>query len=152
VDFLQLIIIATCFVLFICQMYDIYEKYAQKMTTVGIRTYSQEEKTKLLPCITVCPWQAFKKQGFFYNKALLMQEGFEKNEIFVGVKDDLAFNATEYSIEEIQSIYFGRCYMVCPVRPSRRNSGLYLFFHKSRDLKGLFELFSAKIVSYSKHN
>ncbi len=137
VNFLQLIIITTCFVLFICQMYDIYEKYAQKMTTVGICTYSQEKETKLLPCITVCPWQAFKKQGFFYNHTLLMQESFEMNEIFVDVNNYSVLNSTKHCIEEIQSVYFGRCYMVCPVHPSRRNSGLHFIFNNSRDLKGL---------------
>ena len=106
-NFLQLLVITTCFVLFICQMYDIYEKYAQKMTTVGIRTYSQEEETKLLPCITVCPWQAFKKQGFFYNRTILMQETFGKGEIFVDVKGYSHFDKSKYSIEEIQSVYFG---------------------------------------------
>ncbi len=136
VNFLQLLVITTCLALFICQMYDIYEKYAQKMTTVGIRTYSQDEETKFLPCLTVCPWQTFKTRGFYYNRKTLVQETFEKEEIFADIKGFSVFNKSEYSLEEIQSVFLGRCYTVCPVRPSRRNYGFYIFLKNSMDLKG----------------
>ena len=137
VTFLQIVVITTCFVLFICQMNEIYEKFAKKMTTVGIRTYSQDEETKFLPCVTVCPWQPFKRYGFLYNRKSLAQETFGQDEILDDFKGCPDFNKHEYSIEEIQSIHLGRCYMVCPVRPSGKNSKLYIILKNSMDLKGL---------------
>lgn len=136
-NFLHLLVALTCFGLFISQTCDIYDKFTKKMTTVGIRTYPQIEETKFLPCITVCPWQAFKKHGLFYNKKILLQETFGMDEIFVDAKVYSVFNKSAYSIEEIQSVYFGRCYMVCPVRPSKQNWAAYIFFNNSLDLKGL---------------
>jgi hypothetical protein len=137
VTFLQILVITTCFVLFVCQMNEIFEKFTKKMTTVGIRTYSQDKETKLLPCITACPWQAFKRHGFYYNRKTLVQETFEKDEIFDEITKCSDLFTSEYTIEEIHCLFFGRCYMVCPVSPSGRNSGLYFIFKNSLDLKGL---------------
>ena len=137
VTFLQIILITTCFCLFISQTNEIYEKFAKKMTTIGIRTYSENKETKLLPCITACPWQAFKRRGFYYNRKTLVQETFEKDEIFDDFKGCSGVDTSEYSVEEIHSIFLGRCYMVCPVSPSGINSGLHITFKNSMDLKGL---------------
>jgi hypothetical protein len=107
------------------------------MTTIGIRTYSENKETKLLPCLTACPWQAFKKSGFYYNRKSLVQETYGKDEIFDDFKGCSDVDSSEYSIEEIHSIFLGRCYMVCPVSPSGINSGLNIIFKNSMDLKGL---------------
>jgi len=46
---------------------DIYEKFTKKMTSIGITVNGTDITEKALPCLTLCPWSAFKKQGFHFN-------------------------------------------------------------------------------------
>ncbi len=135
---LRLFAFATCLLLFVYFMLDIYEKFAAKMTNIGVQTHTQKEDTKPSPCITVCLWQAFKRQDLFYSKTLYYQQTFEKEDIFADVENATVFNASLFSLEEILTTQMGRCYMVCHLQPLKRNVAFYLSFRKTKDIKGTF--------------
>ena len=44
-------------------MIDVWTKFTKGMTNVGVRFRDEEIKEKMLPCLTACPWNAFKKPG-----------------------------------------------------------------------------------------
>ena len=62
-SFLRLAARAACFLLFVSLTMDIYEKYSSQLTSVGIRAMTQNQNRKEMPCMTACPWDAFKHQG-----------------------------------------------------------------------------------------
>ena len=43
---------------------------------------TQNQNRKEMPCMTACPWDAFKHQGLFYNTEMVVQASFDKEEIF----------------------------------------------------------------------
>ena len=111
------------------------------MTSIGVRFQDDQLSEKMLPCLTVCPINAFKNQGFhftieeYYNQTYSMQEIFYENEKF-----NLSANSN-YAIEEVNGIYTGRCYMVCPTKKMPMRDVLILYFWKFRDIKGFISQF-----------
>jgi hypothetical protein len=106
------------------------------MTTVGVRFKDEQQSEKMLPCLTACPMNAFKIQGFhftnetFYSQTYNMDEIFYENEIF-----NLTHNSN-LTIEEVRGIFTGRCYMVCPKRKTLKKDVLFIHFWKFRAIKG----------------
>ena len=135
-SFLRLAARAACFLLFVSLTMDIYEKYSSQLTSVGIRAMTQNQNRKEMPCMTACPWDAFKHQGLFYNTEMVGQASFDKEEIFFEHEKFPIFNQSLYSITELRSILFGRCYMVCYTMPLKRNEEFGVMFKKGRDIKG----------------
>ena len=45
------------------------------------RIYREEGKVKLAPCLTFCPWPAFKQSGFFYNQTDFLKNTFQKGNV-----------------------------------------------------------------------
>lgn len=139
---LRLVSLAACVIVFVYLMMDIYDKFAIKLTNIGIRAWPHDQPTKKMPCITACPWEAFKKRGLFYNRKLLDEETFEKEDIFLHTEGYQVFNPRLFSIEEIRSIHFGRCFMVCPLNQFKRNDDCSFMFKYGRSIKGLWQSFS----------
>lgn len=136
---LRIIAHSACLLLFVCFMVDIYDKFSEKLTNVGIRSQSQfQTLVKELPCVTACPWKPFKRQGLFYNRRMLDQETLEKEEIFL--ENDLShiFNRSLFSIDEIRSVIFGRCYRVCHLKPVEKNYEMHVMFKEENEMKGFY--------------
>ena len=91
---------------------------------MGVK-YTEEDK-KQLPCITLCPWSAFKKQGFFFTTEEFAQHTFESYELLSNTSTlGNAFNSSNFQLEEIRSPQLGRCYMICKLaKVSTRESVL----------------------------
>jgi hypothetical protein len=112
------------------------------MTAVGVRFQDEQLREKMLPCLTVCPMNAFKSTGFYftveeyYNQTYNMDEIFYYHNMFDLMSD---FHLT---IEELRGIYTGRCYMVCPKREMPKRDFLTLPIWKFGDIKGFQFLFS----------
>ena len=134
---LRLLSMIACVIVFVYLMVDIYEKFAIKLTNIGIRTWPHNHDSKDMPCITACPWEAFKHRGLFYNRKLLDEGTFDKEDIFLNQEEYPIFNRSLFSIEEIRSIHFGRCFMVCSTKPFKRNEDFSLMLQYNRSLKGL---------------
>ena len=67
-----------------------------------------KSKASVLPCLTACPLEAFKKRGFFYNEEDYTKWTFELDEIFIlkGVNYDLGlilqhFLCKNWSLKQI---------------------------------------------------
>ena len=135
-SFVRLLAHTACLGLFVYLTMDIYSKFKQELTSVGIRSQAQYQTTKELPCITVCPWEAFKRQGLFYNKEVLDQATLEKEAIFFHNNVYQMFNESIYSIKEIRSVIYGRCFRVCYMVPVGKNEEFYVMFNKDKEMKG----------------
>ena len=120
-------------------MVDIYEKFSEKLTNVGIRSHSQfRTLLKELPCITACPWKPFKRQGLFYTRQMLNQETLGEEEILFESDLSQIFNQSLFSIDEIRSVIFGRCYRVCYLKPVEKNYEFQVMFREENEIKGMY--------------
>jgi len=138
---LQILSIVFCFVLFVLLMLDSYEKFSNKMTSVGVRMLAIETEKKIPPCVTVCPLEGFKTRGFFYKEKEFLMQTYEIDDILLkGEKYDFLmqsiYNNTYHSIQEVQSVFLGRCYTICQKLTLKNIPYMYtMVFNRSRDLK-----------------
>jgi len=139
---LQLVSVIICIALFILLMLDSYEKYTKKMTNIGVGSEILNKEQTYPPCITICPIDAFRKRGFFYRKDEFQKQTFKKEEIFhtrdySEASEAIVFNESIFSIEEIQSVFLGRCFVVCQkVLLSEYSMSYFVIFKRSMDIKG----------------
>ena len=124
-----------CAVLFLHLMADAIDKYSRKMTNIGVVIREHPYMEKPLPCITICPWRAFRHSGFHFNSKNFTLNTFGKEEIFLNISD----STTSYTVEEIRSPFFGRCYLIDFLMPQQKGKEkAYLFLRNSNDYKGTF--------------
>ena len=71
-----------CFILFLWQMRDCWEKFRNKTSHSGIRFVNSEESSKLLPCISFCTKEGFKTKGYFQNESAFLENSFSAEDIF----------------------------------------------------------------------
>ena len=128
-----------CLALFIYMMTDVWDKFNNQMTSMGIRFKVENVKEKQLPCLTACPWNAYRERGLFFKKDDFMRQTFEKEEIFYNASFVDLYNESLYYIEEISSIHLGRCYMVCHLKPLPRMIQSEIYFWKHRDIKSTYD-------------
>ena len=127
--------IIICSALFLYMMIDVWDKYDKKMTSMGTRFKEENNQEKHLPCITVCPWNAFRKRGLYFKRADYISQTFEKEEIFYNDSGVDLYNESLYYVEEIHSIFLGRCYMACHLKPLPRKTFFFFYLRKYRDYK-----------------
>jgi len=63
-------------------MRETVDKYTKKMTNIGVNILETSETEKVFPCVTICPWMAFKSFGFHYTDQNFSQNTFRKEEVF----------------------------------------------------------------------
>jgi hypothetical protein len=109
--------------------------YSSKAVAVGIN-YRDEKKTrKPLPPITFCPWPAFKKRGFHFNRKLLDENTFGLEDIFQPDTVTVLKNKTIFEIKEVRNYYIGKCFTMRSLISFRKfEEGVYLQFKKTFDL------------------
>ena len=129
-----------CIVFFTALLVDTVKKYNQKMTNIGIIIEESSKEEKMLPCVTACPWSAFKNPGLHYSTEIFKKSTFDKEEIFMNITDLSPFNESLYEIEEIKSVFMGRCYMVCPLQPQKKLTLDYLALKNDKEIKGCLSL------------
>ena len=121
-----------CAVLFLHFMADAIDKYSRKMTNIGVVIREHPYMEKPLPCITICPWRAFRHSGFHFNSKNFTLNTFGKEEIFLNI------SVTSYTVDEIRSPFLGRCYLIDFLMPQKGKEKAYLFLRNSNDYKGTF--------------
>ena len=136
VKVLRLASLLLCIALFCLLMSDIYVKYSNKLTSVGVIIEEYEQDEKDLPCLTLCPWKVFKKRGFHFKFDDFNQNVFEKAEIFAEQPGEFFFNTSFYTIEEIHNAFIGRCFMVCHRQPAKKSQQSYILLQRMVDMKG----------------
>ena len=125
-----------CFVLFCVLMKETIDKFTKRMTSIGVNIQESSVSEKMLPCITVCPWMAFKSLGFHYSSANFNQNTFEKDEVFLNATNISVFDESKYAVEEIRRIFLGRCYTILPLKPKKKRDASILTLKNGRDYKG----------------
>ena len=133
-----------CFAFFIVLMVDVWDKFSHKATTTQMRFIEYNEALKLLPCMTVCPWSAFKNPGFFYNTNDFLNNTFAMEDVFDDFSKVISNNESVPEFETIPSIYLGRCYMVCNTVKVQSGSPFYIILKTHSDVTG-----KCKIVNSS---
>jgi len=96
----------------------------------------QDIKVKAFPCVTACPLDAFKTRGLFFKEKDYLDQTFAKEEIFYDEKKIGIFNESIFYIEELRSLFRGRCYMVCPLKKKKLKDHIRITFKKGVDIKG----------------
>ena len=145
--FLKIFCVTFCFSFFIYLMNDVWDKFSNKFTSTGMRLNEKEFEEKYLPCITVCPWKAFKNKGFYYNFQDFLNNTFEQIELIPNIASGI-YNITSFHIEAISSIYLGRCYMMCYLLKVKKNDKINILLTKHMDVTGSWE--SSQNYLYSK--
>jgi len=64
-------------------MLETWENFTKEMTTIGVRFIKDPKIGPFLPCITVCAWSAYRKQGLFYKQQDYDANTFNFSEIFM---------------------------------------------------------------------
>ena len=136
VKVLRLASLLLCIALFCLLMSDIYVKYSNKLTSVGVIIEEYEQDEKDLPCLTLCPWKVFKKRGFHFKFDEFYKNVFEKTEIFAEQPGKPFVNTSLYTIEEIHNAFIGRCFMVCHRQPAKKSQQSYILLQRMVDMKG----------------
>ena len=64
-----------CVAIFFCLMLDTGAKYYNKATTTNTK-YEDDRAGGTTPCITFCPWQAYKDRGFYFDEETYLDKTF----------------------------------------------------------------------------
>ena len=135
-----------CFAFFIVLMIDVWDKFSHKSTTTRMRFIEFSDSLKLLPCMTVCPWSAFKNPGFFYNTTEFLDNTFTMDDVFDDFSKVLSNNKSFPEFETIPSIYLGRCYMVCNTVKVESGWPFYIVLKNLLDVTGKCKI----VISYNR--
>ena len=125
-----------CFGLFLFLMVEVWKKYYDGMTNMGSRFDDQAGAKKNLPCITFCPFSAFKKRGLFFKHEDFIQQTYEKEELFYNFHKSTLSNKTLYLVEEVRGIFIGRCYMACYLPLVDVKEQIFIPLLKQQDIVG----------------
>lgn len=71
-----------CIVMFLVLMGDVWDKFNDGITTIGLVEKNLNGNNQSLPCLTFCPEQGFKQRGLYFQEDQYMKQTFNK----VGIK------------------------------------------------------------------
>lgn len=140
IKLLKLLSFLLCMALFWLLMADIFDKFVSRLTNIGITVTGSDTREKLLPCFTVCPGNVFKTPGFYFKEKDFIENSFSADELFCDDKYISVFNKTIYVIEELKTLFSGRCFMVCVPAAQVQKEPLIVAMRKMTDIKGLNHL------------
>jgi hypothetical protein len=69
-----------------------------------------------------------------------MKQTFEKEEVFYifNQSNIESYNLSLHHVEEVSSVFLGRCYMVCNEKPVPRQISFGFYLWKTRDIKSKY--------------
>ena len=109
----KIFLIFFCFLLFFVLMYDVWDKYDNYYTTTGIGYTPGEGEKQVLPCLIVRPIAAYKKHGFYFTDKDYDENTFQLEDIFHSETVKRLKNASEYFVETINTLVYGKCFRIC---------------------------------------
>jgi len=112
---------------------------------LGVRFNNRNEKTKNLPCITICPVNAFKSKGFHFATDIFENQTYSEDEILMNVTSIQAYNSNLYKVETLRSILFGRCYTITYLTRMQKRLSAFYPLTKNVDLTGLPNMFDSLV-------
>ncbi len=127
--------------MFVNMFTDDLQKFKKQITTTGTSIRPHVSKEKKLPCITVCAMSGFRKRGFYYLNQDYIENTYDLGDFFLTKTLLEIQNSSKYSLAEVRSMFFGRCYKICDVEEIRSFTiwelkaelNYKLFFHNDGD-------------------
>jgi hypothetical protein len=109
--------------------------FSSKTVASGVNYRDEKITKKPLPPLTFCPWPAFKKRGFHFNRKKLDENTFGLDDIFQPDTVTVLKNKTRYEIKEIRNYYIGKCFTMRSLISFRKiEEGVLLKFKKTFDI------------------
>ena len=93
--------------LFLPPLYDFF-----RLSSTAVQTYLADGEKKLLPALTVCPLTSYKAKGKYFYMENVLNNTFEKEEVFSPLTLKMLKNESEFSVKEVYSLMLGRCFTV----------------------------------------
>ena len=78
---LKVVVSATCTIIFMLLMKDVWSKYQKNITSIGTR-FTIEDPQHSLPYLTICPMPGFRQKGFYYTRESFKNNTFNLEDIF----------------------------------------------------------------------
>jgi hypothetical protein len=161
VKIFQFTITMTCFIFFLMLMSDGWEKFRHKTAHTGIvlipsqvtsklqtskrqtsnvkrqtskRQTSNVKTSKLLPCISFCTQEGFKRRGYFSNESSFLENSFSAEEIFHPTSISEFKDVSRFSVKATNNLIAGRCYTVCSLQLANQNDGTWIYLRQKLNL------------------
>ena len=96
------------------------------------------ETSKLLPCVTICPVQAFKTTGLIFTEEESTKNTFELKELFGTDTVDKLSNKSAFEIKTFSAQLSGFCYTICCKVKFEIQKSMILNLNKNLDFKIYF--------------
>ncbi len=71
---LKIVLTGACFILFLLLMREGWEKFSHKTAHTGIRFIRNPEESKVLPCVSFCTKEGFKRKSYFSNQSSFLEK------------------------------------------------------------------------------
>ena len=113
-------------------MLDVWDKFSKKITSTGVIKQEKNVLEKPLPCLTICPWKAFRVRGFHFTNQTYYDQTYNLSELVF--QDTLA----NFSVQEINSVFLGRCFMFCYQQNVSGIGKASINLRKQMDLLGIY--------------
>ena len=110
--FLKYSFLILCLTLFFVLMFDVWVKFNLKLTTTGVTFRDDKITNRTIPSYTICPWQVYRTNGFYYKQSDFLKNTFTLEEIFhtsslANLKDN-----SLYEVKTVRSYFYGVCYTI----------------------------------------
>ena len=115
-----------------CFIFSILKR--SRATSTNVRLRNDEIQKKKLPCLSFCPWPAFKRNGFYFNSKLLKENTYGIEDVFTNFTLLDISNTSMYFVKEVQSFLTGRCFTVCHIEERGLQDGIFLKLKKNWDI------------------
>ena len=125
-----------CFALFIVLMLDVWDKFSKKLTNMGVAFQENDVQDKELPCVTICPWPAFRSRNFSFTSETFLKQTFNLEDIIRISAMTQLNNASLFYTEEIRSVNLGRCYLIRYLKRLSSTERISITVQKQMDLIG----------------
>ena len=102
--------------------------------SIGARYRDDIQKKKILPPLTFCPWPAYRKHGFYFNKKLLDENTFALEDIFQPDTVKELRNQSIFKIKEVRNYQMGKCFTLTALNAFPKYGGFNLMLKKNFDL------------------
>jgi hypothetical protein len=109
-----------CFILFLLLMREGWEKFSHKTAHTGIRFIRNPEESKVLPCVSFCTKEGFKRKGYFSNQSSFLENSYSAEEIFHPSSMNDFKNVSRFVVKATNILIAGRCYTVCSLEPANK--------------------------------
>jgi hypothetical protein len=110
--FLKYFFLVLCLIMFFILMYDVWVKFNLKLTTTGVIFRDEKITKKSIPSYTICPWQVYRNNGFYYKQSDFLNNTFTLEDIFHNSSLSNLNNESLYEVKTVKSYFYGVCYTI----------------------------------------